>query len=112
MRDEFGQPVIATAKDGVSLVPEARSAWSSPVQTEVRHLADLFAVTEHHTGTECSAAFDGSSATIRLENDGRVYVSVQAHGHGSYLKSVRFEWDEFVRRLGQAMFGDDWDNRP
>ena len=84
--------------NGVTLMKaETREVWSRPIQASIEVPMDIFRVDYKY----------GPNVQIRLDDD-RVYVNVMAHDHGSYLKAVTVDYEEFVRKVGEAFFGEDW----
>lgn len=108
MRNKFGESVSVTAKNGSSLEPAERKAWSRPITAEVTYLADEFRVMEWRPRSGLTGGYFGPSVMVRLEDDGRVYVSVRAQDDAAHSSDVTLDWDDFVWTMGMAFFGEGW----
>jgi len=96
----------------------SREAWSKPQSVKIDVPLDCFCVgrivcyDRNSWSRDCdSADEDEPGIQIRLDSEGQVFLSIQAHEHVSYLKTKTVPFVEFVEAMGKTFFGEKWAER-
>ena len=94
---------------------ESREAWSKPSSVKIDVSLDCFCVgcTVYYdrdpSSWDCDSADENEPGIqIRLDPEGQVFLSIQAHDHVSHLKAKTVPFKEFVEAMGKTFFGERW----